>query len=276
VRCGADGHDGVRRGRIAGSAGTARSVGTGVIAAGGAVTGTERVSGAGEAGVDWAGMVWAGMVWAGMVWAGMVWAGMVWAGATEAAADGLGVACTGGGGTRTGAADEVIRTGVTAGAEPAEGIGAAGGAGGVCPGVRMSGPGGTTVCAPPDTAGTRRGVAYWAAIRPSCGVETTTGGRTCCGATCCGLRCPRLLALAALPGLAALAALTAFRRGLGGYRCHTRTNTMMSSFSLLGAIRHQARGSARYRNWDPINSGSRLLSITGRVVSHVKTPGGNT
>ncbi len=51
---------------------------------------------------------------------------------------------------------------------------------------------------------------------------------------------------------------------------------MMSSFSVLGAIRHQARGSARYRNCEPINSGNRLLSITGRVVSQVSTPGGST
>src|SRR6202030_1967181 len=57
-----------------------------------------------------------------------------------------------------------------------------------------------------------------------------------------------------------------FGRALGGWECHTRAVTRISSFSANGAIRHQVRGSAMYRSCDPTSSGSRLLSITGRGV----------
>ena len=62
-------------------------------------------------------------------------------------------------------------------------------------------------------------------------------------------------------------------RALGGCRCHTRADTTISSFSANGAIRHQVRGSATYRSCELTSSGRRLLSITGLVVSQVRTPG---
>ena len=77
--------------------------------------------------------------------------------------------------------------------------------------------------------------------------------------------------------LARPAAFLAFLgRAPGGCRCHTRTDTKTSSFSANGAIRHQVRGSDRYRSCEPTSSGSRLFSMTGRVVSQVSTPGGST
>ena len=69
---------------------------------------------------------------------------------------------------------------------------------------------------------------------------------------------------------------TLFGRALGGWLCHTRAVTRISSFSANGAIRHQVRGSATYRNCELTSSGSRLLSMTGLVVSQVSTPGGST
>jgi hypothetical protein len=51
---------------------------------------------------------------------------------------------------------------------------------------------------------------------------------------------------------------------------------VIASFSAIGAIRHQVRGSLRYRSWDRTSSGSLLLSSTGRVTSQASTPGGNT
>ena len=50
----------------------------------------------------------------------------------------------------------------------------------------------------------------------------------------------------------------------------------MSSFSARGAIRHQVCGSVKYRSCELTSSGSFLLSMTGRVVSQVSTPGGST
>jgi hypothetical protein len=70
--------------------------------------------------------------------------------------------------------------------------------------------------------------------------------------------------------------LAFFGRALGGCLCHTRADTKMSSFSANGAIRHQVRGSAMYRNCELTSSGNLLLSMTGRVVSQVRTPGGST
>jgi hypothetical protein len=63
---------------------------------------------------------------------------------------------------------------------------------------------------------------------------------------------------------------------LGGCRCHTRADTRISSFSAKGAIRHQVRGSARYLSCELTSSGSRLFSMTGLVMSQVRTPGGRT
>jgi hypothetical protein len=63
---------------------------------------------------------------------------------------------------------------------------------------------------------------------------------------------------------------------LGGCWCHTRADTTISSFSAKGAIRHQVRGSAMYRSCELTSSGSRLFSMTGLVVSQVRTPGGRT
>jgi hypothetical protein len=63
---------------------------------------------------------------------------------------------------------------------------------------------------------------------------------------------------------------------LGGCWCHTRADTTISSFSAKGAIRHQVRGSARYLSCELTSSGSRLFSMTGLVVSQVRTPGGRT
>jgi hypothetical protein len=68
---------------------------------------------------------------------------------------------------------------------------------------------------------------------------------------------------------------TLFGRALGGWLCHTRAVTRISSFSANGAIRHQVRGSATYRSCELTSSGSRLLSMTGLVVSQVRTPGGS-
>ena len=56
---------------------------------------------------------------------------------------------------------------------------------------------------------------------------------------------------------------TLFGRALGGWLCHTRAVTRISSFSANGAIRHQVRGSATYRSCELTSSGSRLLSMTG-------------
>jgi hypothetical protein len=67
-----------------------------------------------------------------------------------------------------------------------------------------------------------------------------------------------------------------FGRTCDGWRCQTRADSWMSSFSANGAIRHQVRGSAMYRSCELTSSGNRLLSMTGRVVSHVSTPGGST
>jgi hypothetical protein len=67
-----------------------------------------------------------------------------------------------------------------------------------------------------------------------------------------------------------------FGRAFGGCLCHTRADTKMSSFSATGAIRHQVRGSAMYRSCELTSSGNLLLSMTGRVVSQVSTPGGST
>jgi hypothetical protein len=66
-----------------------------------------------------------------------------------------------------------------------------------------------------------------------------------------------------------------FGRALGGWLCHTRAVTRISSFSANGAIRHQVRGSATYRTCELTSSGSRLFSMTGLVVSQVRTPGGS-
>jgi hypothetical protein len=66
-----------------------------------------------------------------------------------------------------------------------------------------------------------------------------------------------------------------FGRALGGCWCHTRAVTRISSFSENGAIRHQVRGSATYLSCELTSSGSRLLSMTGLVVSQVRTPGGS-
>jgi hypothetical protein len=41
-------------------------------------------------------------------------------------------------------------------------------------------------------------------------------------------------------------------------------------------MRHQDEGSPKYRSWEEMSSGNRLLSSTGRVTSHVSTPGGST
>jgi hypothetical protein len=65
-------------------------------------------------------------------------------------------------------------------------------------------------------------------------------------------------------------------RPLGGCRCHTRADSMTSSFSVNEAIRHHVRGSDMYRSWELTSSGSRLFSMTGLVVSQVRTPGGST
>src|SRR6185312_13725505 len=62
-----------------------------------------------------------------------------------------------------------------------------------------------------------------------------------------------------------------FGRALGGWLCHTRAVTRISSFSANGAIRHQVRGSATYRSCELTSSGSRLFSMTGLVVSQVRT-----
>jgi hypothetical protein len=70
--------------------------------------------------------------------------------------------------------------------------------------------------------------------------------------------------------------LAFFGRALGGCLCHTRADTKMSSFSARGAIRHQVLGSATYRSCELTSSGNLLLSMTGRVVSQVRTPGGST
>jgi hypothetical protein len=70
--------------------------------------------------------------------------------------------------------------------------------------------------------------------------------------------------------------LAFFGRALGGCLCHTRADTKMSSFSAKGAIRHQVLGSAMYRSCELTSSGNLLLSMTGRVVSQVRTPGGST
>jgi hypothetical protein len=79
----------------------------------------------------------------------------------------------------------------------------------------------------------------------------------------------------ALDGTSTAALFAFLGRTLGGLLCHTRADTTMSSFSAYGAIRHQVCGSAMYRSCELTSSGSRLLSITGRVVSHVSTPGGS-
>jgi hypothetical protein len=67
-----------------------------------------------------------------------------------------------------------------------------------------------------------------------------------------------------------------FDRAFGACLCHTRAETVISSFSAKGAIRHQLFGSAIYRSCELTSSGNRLLSMTGRVVSQVSTPGGST
>jgi hypothetical protein len=54
----------------------------------------------------------------------------------------------------------------------------------------------------------------------------------------------------------------------------TREVKLISSGSALGAIRHQVPGSAMYRSCDCRSSVSRFPSMTGRVESHVTTPGG--
>ncbi len=65
-------------------------------------------------------------------------------------------------------------------------------------------------------------------------------------------------------------------RAFAGSRRHTRADSAMWSFSAKGAIRQKVFASARYRSWELTSSGSRLFSMTGRVVSQVSTPGGST
>ena len=108
-------------------------------------------------------------------------------------------------------------------------------------------------------AGTR-GVAFSAVVSAACRADSLVP-----------------VARAAGPaGLRVTLALAFLDCALGGCLCHTRADTRISSFSENGAIRHQARGSAMYRSCELTSSGKRLLSMTGRVVSQVSTPGGST
>jgi hypothetical protein len=129
-----------------------------------------------------------------------------------------------------------------------------------------------------------------AAAGPASG--DATGGEAVCRADINGLAAARLAltgrtsawgdssaaacSTSALDRASAGASFAFFGRARGGCLCHTRAVTRMSSFSANGAIRHQVRGSAMYRSCELTNSGKRLLSMTGRVVSQVSTPGGNT
>ncbi len=80
----------------------------------------------------------------------------------------------------------------------------------------------------------------------------------------------------ALDRTLAVSRLAFLGRAFGGWRCHTRAVTRISSFSVNGAMRHQVRGSATYLSCELTSSGNRLLSMTGLVVNQVSTPGGST
>ncbi len=79
--------------------------------------------------------------------------------------------------------------------------------------------------------------------------RTLTGrsltGRTLTGRTsaCAGSSAVSCSA-GALDAASAAIFFAVLGRALGGCRCHTRADTMISSFSANGAIRHQVRGSA--------------------------------
>jgi hypothetical protein len=122
-------------------------------------------------------------------------------------------------------------------------------------------------------ADTRPGAAalLWAAPFRAWDRRIADGGTVCSGAVS-----SVMTDAAGTAAPCCIGAGACFRRALGGALCHTRTVTSMSSFSANGAMRHQVRGSAMYRSCEVMSSGNRLLSITGRVVSQVSTPGGNT
>ncbi|WP_264159476.1 hypothetical protein [Actinomadura rudentiformis] len=81
-------------------------------------------------------------------------------------------------------------------------------------------------------------------------------------------------------------ALRAFRRDLMAARSgaaigagasgrrQTRATMTTSRGSRMGVSRHQVRGSATYRPCEISSSVRRLPSMTGRVDSQVRTPGG--
>ena len=81
--------------------------------------------------------------------------------------------------------------------------------------------------------------------------------------------------VAAIDAVVALGARTPDRWGAWRPR-QTRAVTTIWSFSLSGTSLTHVRGSVRYRACDSTSSGSRLLSMTGLVVSQVSTPGGST
>ncbi|MGD0702455.1 MAG: hypothetical protein ABSA02_21555 [Trebonia sp.] len=80
--------------------------------------------------------------------------------------------------------------------------------------------------------------------------------------------------VAAIDAVAALGATAPGRCGAWRPR-QTRAVTTIWSFSLSGTSLTHVRGSVRYLACDSISSGSRLLSMTGLVVSQVITPGGS-
>jgi hypothetical protein len=80
--------------------------------------------------------------------------------------------------------------------------------------------------------------------------------------------------VAAIDAVAAPGTTTPDRCGAWRPR-QTRALTTTWSFSLSGTSLTHVRGSVRYRACDSTNSGSRLLSMTGLVVSQVISPGGS-
>jgi hypothetical protein len=116
-----------------------------------------------------------------------------------------------------------------------------------------------------------RGVATWAA--------GATGAGTGAADLAAGRARAGRVVSRSLPGprdLAAFSVRAFSARACAGFRCHTRADSAMWSFSANGAIRHQVRGSEMYRRCELTSSGSRLFSMTGRVVSQVSSPGGST
>jgi hypothetical protein len=123
------------------------------------------------------------------------------------------------------------------------------------------------------------GAAFWRAARDLAAASLAAGRLAVTGRTSAGASSSASTAASwgsrMTERAVAGAFLAFFGRALGGWLCHTRAVTRISSFSANGAIRHQVRGSATYRSCELTSSGSRLFSMTGLVVSQVRTPGGS-